>query len=260
MALIGSQLTTALSDTRQRMTAMGDLFAYKGCPRDLSRHNLHTLNLRLVSSLELFDTHPELGALLPSIQAVQEALQDTIHYVNIASDSFGYPSFIEQREYFYKAYRKILRAISRIQASLDVPGAPVAENRLPASAAQWQPDVVLEQLSKRLAGLWKLFRYEYYNLSNLPQRRFLEIEKELRQALAQLATSQDLQERLCSADRLQDSVRETVLQLNFAADLLEIPASPRRSKWLNLVHTTIVECFQRATNDLCGRAAGENPP
>jgi hypothetical protein len=89
----------------------------------------------------------------------------------------------------------------------------------------------------------------------LPQRRFLDLESELRQILAQLATTREIRDALCSADKLQDGLRDSVLQLNFAADLLKLPPHPLRSKRLRKIHRKLDTCLEQVKSALPARKA-----
>lgn len=206
--------------------------------------------------LEKFDQYPEFQTLLPSYDAVQEALSQTIDQVSDAVDTFEYATFLERRESFYQAYREIFECISQVKEYLGVPDAPTNQC-LPASsppALEGQASSTLTQISESVTQIWRDFRYEPDRLHEFSQKRLLGFEKELRAILAKIATSQDLKDLLWEADQVQVRLRETVLQLNFAADILDLPLTPERSRMFSAAYKTIRDSLSLVRSNLRSKA------
>jgi hypothetical protein len=244
----GSQATTVLARFQNCVSGMWIFFAYKGHPRELSLHNLDVLNKRLVSFLEEFDNNSELTTTLPSSEAIQAALKKTIDSLGGARDTFAYSSPVIQRKHFYLSYKHIFTCVSQLKELLEATSAPAAEPLPLASTLQLQAGSELARLHERITSIWKLFHYEYRNLSDLPLPRLLDLEAELRQILEEIATTREIRDALCSADKLQDGLRNAVLQLNFAADMLKLPPDPDRSRQLRKIHSKLDEYLERSAS------------
>lgn len=245
MALTEAQATVMFSQIQKRVTGMWVFFNYSGCPRELTSNNLFLLNKEMVESLEQFDQYPELGKLVLSVNTFQDALIKTISAVNLALDTFEYPTFLEQRRHFYKEYMEIFECISRARECLEASEEATAEKLV----SGWQ-ESVLAHLSERLTSIWTIFRYKHYGTHGLSPDPLLGFEKEIREILAKMATSQNLRNLFWSADKLQAGLRETVLHLNFAADILELSPGPERSREFSQMHTAIRDCLSQVINNL----------
>lgn len=254
MALTGSQTAAILAEIRKCVNAMWTLFNYRWCPRELSQTNLLLLDTELRSFLEQFVKYPELADLLSSADAVQDALQEMISKVNFAADTFDLPSFLEKRAQLYNAYIDIFECISRIKEYLDASSASAFEQFPPSSASipEWQAAAVLAQLGERLKQIWAVFHYEY-RPRDIEQHHLLAFEAELREILKKIVTSPSLQKRLWSADKLQAALRETILQLCFAADTFDLPTPLECKQHYYPAHQEIRACLLQVKNNLHSR-------
>lgn len=249
MALIESQAAVTLSRMRKCVFDVWTLFDYRWCPRDLTQNNLLILDRDLRSFLEIFDKCSELKGLLPSVDAVQDALQETIHQVNFAADTFDLPSFLDQREQFYTAYIDIFECLSRVQTSLDETSILPYDGFPPAlaSEAELRATMKLSQYCERVMKIWAIFDHEY-SPRDFKQSHLLSFEKELREMLGSIVTSPPMKSLLWSADAFQGALRTPILQLNFAADILGLPVSYEQRKKFYRVHKDICHSLVLAKN------------
>lgn len=247
MSLIESQAAVTLSRMRKCVFEVWILFDYRWCPRNLTQNNLLYLDRDLRSFLEVFDKYSELQQLLPSVDAVQDALHETIHQVNFAADTFDLPSFLDQRERFYAAYIDIFECLSRVQASLNETSILPYDDFPPALAsdAELRATIKLSQYCERIAKIWAIFDHEY-SPRDFKQSHLLSFEKELREMLGSIVTSPPMKSLLWSADALQGALRTPILQLNFAADILGLPISSEQRNKFYRVHKDIYDGLAQA--------------
>ncbi|HEU5381041.1 MAG TPA: hypothetical protein VFV38_36925 [Ktedonobacteraceae bacterium] len=240
MALIEPQAAAVLSLMRKCVFEAWTLFNYRWCPRDLTQNNLLVLDRDLRSFLEVFDKYSELKSLLPSIDAVQDALQDTIRQVNFAADTFDPPSSLGQREQFYAAYIDIFEYLSRVQASLDETSILPYDGFPPPLASDAEPEATakLSQYCERVKKIWAIFDHEYSPRA-FGQIDLLFFEKELREMLESIVISPPMKSLLWSADAFQSALRTPILHLNFAADILGLPVSLEQREKFYQVHKDI---------------------
>ncbi len=246
MFLTHEQANVIISDIHQHVTNQWAYISYEGCPRDTTPQNLEFMDARLRSFIAKIENHAELQRFFPSIPGIQDTLQKTVRQMSLARATFSWSPISEQRKGFYKAYRDIFKDLSRTRTML----AGSSVDHLPSTS----PPVFGVQAGKsvfsfadRITEVRRIFHYKESPLG-ITQPHLLVFEKEFRGILECLITSPDTKKYLRSTDEAQEMLRETVLLLNFAADMCDLSSPEERSKQSLKAHTKVLESLTQLEN------------
>lgn len=240
MPLTYERATAILSEIHQHVTNLWAYIYYEGCPRDTTPQNLTLMDERLRSFIERVEKHTEFKKFVPSALKIQNALQETVQQISLAKETFSWPSFLEQRKSFYKAYRGIFKGLV-LTRTLLVESHVVPQSSLIASVVRSaQAKNISVQFANRIIEIKQIFLYKQSPLE-IKQRNLISFEKEFRHILECLVTSPDLKNCLYVADEVQEMLRETVLLLNFAIDIRDLLSPEEQSKPFLKIHKKVLE-------------------
>lgn len=240
MPLTNEQAIAMVSEIHQHVTNLWAYVYYEGCPRDTTPQNLDLMDERLRFFIERIERYVELKKFVPSALSMQNALQETVQQISLARDTFFWPSFLEGRKAFYKAYRGIFKGLALTRTMLAGCSVVLQSSSIAPIVCGRQANNTSIHFADRTTEVKRIILYKQSPLE-IKQRNLLSFEKEFRYILKCLVTSPDLRKCLWSADEAQEKLRETVLLLNFAADIRDLPSPEERSKQFLKIHKKVLE-------------------
>lgn len=195
-------------------------FSYEKCPYRVSRENLEDMGDGLRTYIKTINQHSEFKKYLDT---VQYALRKAFDQVGLARETFSSPS-LARRKAFYKTHESIRQALVEIKTQLDDPRAAFHKfvpapslSRSQVSKARTEQELAL--LLDRLTELTRIFLEEDYR--SFTENNLLSFEGELRGILEAFEIAQNIRQAFSPAQKTWNSLRETVLLMNFAVDALD---------------------------------------
>jgi hypothetical protein len=240
MPLTYEQAVAVISKMHQHVTNMWTIVYYEACPRDMMPQNLEVMDENLRLFIEEIERYAELRRFVPSVLNAQYALQETVGQISLARSTFAWHSFLERRKGFYEAYRGIFKGLEHTRSQLSASGVASQPSGLAPLVYGMRAKESSSRFADRITEVRRIFLYRQSPLE-ITQANLLHFEKDFRSILACLVTSPDLKKCLRFADKAQEQLRETILRINFAADVLDLPSLEEQSRQFLKIHKKVLE-------------------